>query len=59
MPASQRQFKDEIYEQVARISKAASAPKRLELLDLLSQGPRTVEALANLAGTTVGNASHT
>ena len=57
MPASQRQFKDEIYEQIARISKAASAPKRLELLDLLSQGPRTVEALADLAGTTVGNAS--
>jgi rhodanese-related sulfurtransferase len=54
---TQRQFKDEIYEQVARISKAASAPKRLELLDLLSQGPRTVEALANLAGITIGNAS--
>jgi rhodanese-related sulfurtransferase/DNA-binding transcriptional ArsR family regulator len=57
MPQSQRQFKDEIYEQVARISKAASAPKRLELLDLLAQGPRTVEALARLANITTGNAS--
>ncbi len=57
MPATQRQFKDEMYEQVARISKAAAAPKRLELLDLLSQGPRTVEALAGLAGISVGNAS--
>jgi rhodanese-related sulfurtransferase len=57
MPNAQRRFKDEIYEQVARISKAAAAPKRLELLDLLSQGPRTVEVLAHLAGITVGNAS--
>ncbi len=57
MPTTQRQYKDAIYEQVARISKAASAPKRLELLDLLSQGPRTVEALAGLANVTVGNAS--
>ena len=57
MHRSQRQFKDEVYEQIARISKAAAAPKRLELLDLLSQGPRTVELLADLAAITVGNAS--
>lgn len=58
MTTSTRRFKDEVYEQVARISKAAAAPKRLELLDLLSQGPRTVEVLADLAAITVGNASH-
>ena len=57
MSKTPRQFKDEIYEQIARISKAAAAPKRLELLDLLSQGPRTVEVLADLAAITVGNAS--
>ena len=57
MAGSQRQFKDDVYEQIARISKATAAPKRLELLDLLSQGPRTVEVLADLAGITVGNAS--
>jgi rhodanese-related sulfurtransferase/DNA-binding transcriptional ArsR family regulator len=57
MGRTQRQFKDEIYEQIARISKAVAAPKRLELLDLLSQGPRTVEVLADHAGITVGNAS--
>jgi rhodanese-related sulfurtransferase/DNA-binding transcriptional ArsR family regulator len=57
MARTQRQFKDEVYEQIARISKAAAAPKRLELLDLLSQGPRTVEVLAGLAGITVGNTS--
>lgn len=57
MPTSPRRFKDEIYEQISRISKAASAPKRLELLDLLAQGPRTVDVLAHLAAITVGNAS--
>lgn len=57
MRRTQRQFKDEIYEQVARISRAAAAPKRLELLDLLAQSPRSVETLASLAGITIGNAS--
>jgi rhodanese-related sulfurtransferase len=52
-----RAFKDAIYEQFARIGKAVSSPKRLELLDLLCQGPRTVEVLANESGLTVANAS--
>lgn len=52
-----RQFKDDIYEQLARLGKAVSAPKRLELLDLLSQGPRTVDALAQQAAISIANAS--
>jgi rhodanese-related sulfurtransferase len=52
-----RRFKDSIYEHVARVGKAVSAPKRLELLDLLCQGPRTVEALAQHAAVSVANAS--
>ncbi len=52
-----RAFKDAIYEQFARIGKAVSSPKRLELLDLLCQGPRTVEVLAKESGLTVANAS--
>jgi len=52
-----RRFKDDIYEQFARIGKAVSSPKRLELLDLLCQGPRTVETLAGEAGLTVANTS--
>ena len=52
-----RLFKDAIYEQFARIGKAVSSPKRLELLDLLCQGPRTVEALAKESGLTLANAS--
>ena len=52
-----RAFKDAIYEQFARIGKAVSSPKRLELLDLLCQGPRTVEVLAKESGLTVANTS--
>jgi rhodanese-related sulfurtransferase len=52
-----RAFKDAIYEQFSRIGKAVSSPKRLELLDLLCQGPRTVEILAKESGLTLANAS--
>jgi len=52
-----RAFKDAIYEQFSRIGKAVSSPKRLELLDLLCQGPRTVEVLGRESGLTVANAS--
>lgn len=41
-----RQIKDVLYEQVARIGKATSSPKRLELLELLCQGEMNVEQLA-------------
>lgn len=41
-----RQIKDLLYEQVARIGKAVSSPKRLELLELLAQGEKSVEQLA-------------
>lgn len=40
----------ELFEQFARIGKALGNPKRLELLYLLAQGERTVEALAATAG---------
>ena len=52
-----RVFKDAIYEQFARIGKAVSSPKRLELVDLLCQGERTVEVLAKESSLTVANAS--
>src|SRR5579859_8149288 len=57
MVLSSRAFKDAVYEQLARIGKVMASPKRLELLDLLAQGPRTVEALAREAGLGVANAS--
>jgi rhodanese-related sulfurtransferase/DNA-binding transcriptional ArsR family regulator len=57
MPRDKRAFKDAIYEQLARIGKAAASPRRLELLDLLGQGPRSVEALANETNQSVANVS--
>jgi len=57
MATAQRRFKDAIYDQLARVGKASAAPKRLELLDLLCQGPRTVEVLAKEAALSVANAS--
>ncbi|HLS57276.1 MAG TPA: metalloregulator ArsR/SmtB family transcription factor [Zeimonas sp.] len=42
----ERTLKDLLYEQVARIGRAVSSPRRLELLELLAQGEKTVEALA-------------
>lgn len=41
-----RKTKDLLYEQVARIGKAACSPKRLELIELLCQGEKSVETLA-------------
>ena len=40
-----RKVKDVLYEQVARIGKVFSSPKRLELIELLCQGEKTVETL--------------
>ncbi len=50
-------LKKAVYEQLSRIGKAVASPPRLELLDLLCQGPRTVEALAREAGLSVANTS--
>lgn len=55
--ATHREFKDSLYEQFARVGKALAAPKRLELLDLLSQSPRTVEALAHESACSIANTS--
>jgi rhodanese-related sulfurtransferase len=43
---SGREVKEALFEQFARIGKAVASPKRIELLDLLCQGERTVEGLA-------------
>ena len=45
------------YDELARIGKALASPIRLRLLDLLRQGPRSVEVLAERAGVPVANAS--
>jgi rhodanese-related sulfurtransferase len=50
--ASRRADKDALFDQFARVGKALASPKRLELLDLLAQGERTVDSLARV--TSVG-----
>ncbi len=46
-----------LYEQFARVGKALASPKRLELVDLLAQGSRSVEDLAAAAGLGLGSCS--
>ncbi len=52
-----RFFKNQLYEQFARVGKALASPHRLELLDVLAQCERTVEALAQETGMSIANAS--
>ncbi|MEX1258509.1 MAG: metalloregulator ArsR/SmtB family transcription factor [Gemmatimonadota bacterium] len=53
-----RQFKDAIYGQLARVGKSLASGPRLEILDVLCQGPRTVEALAQQVAQPLANTSH-
>jgi rhodanese-related sulfurtransferase/DNA-binding transcriptional ArsR family regulator len=52
-----REFKDRVYEELGRIAKAIDSPRRLELIDLLAQGERSVEDLASEAGLSIANTS--
>jgi len=52
-----RAFKDRLYGELAAIGRALANSHRLELLDLLGQGERSVEALAREANLTLANAS--
>ena len=52
-----REFKNAIFDQLARVATAFGSPKRMELIDLLAQGERTVESLANVTNMTLANTS--
>src|ERR687895_98441 len=52
-----RTFKDSLYAEFAVLGKALANPHRLELLDLLAQGERSVEELAKEAALSRANAS--
>src|SRR5919109_2884350 len=52
-----RQSKDALFEAIAVMGKAFASPRRLELIDLLAQGPRSVEELARASGQSTANAS--
>ena len=52
-----RQIKDAIYSHLATLTKALSSPKRIEIIDLLCQGEKTVEAISEQAALGLKNAS--
>jgi rhodanese-related sulfurtransferase/DNA-binding transcriptional ArsR family regulator len=56
-PTEKRKFKDELFEQFARIGKALSSGRRLELVELLAQAERSVEDLAVETSQSVANTS--
>ena len=52
-----RAEKDALFEAIALMGKAFASPRRLELLDLLAQAPRTVDELARVSGQSTANSS--
>jgi len=52
-----RQEKDALFEAIAVMGKAFASPRRLELVDLLAQAPRTVDELARASGQSTANTS--
>lgn len=55
--SEEREFKDRVYRQLARVGKSVSSPRRIELLDLLTQAPRSVAELAEATDMSVANTS--
>jgi rhodanese-related sulfurtransferase/predicted transcriptional regulator len=54
---SSSNFKHDLFTQFARVGKALSSANRLELLEFIAQGERTVDVLATLAGLSIANTS--
>ena len=50
-------FKHDLFNQFARVAKALGNGNRLELLEFLAQGERSVDALAQVSGLSVANTS--
>jgi rhodanese-related sulfurtransferase len=54
---NKRQFKNSVYNELARITKALANPHRLEIVELLAQGEFSVEQIAEQTGLPMANAS--
>ena len=52
-----REFKDKAYNELAKVTKALGNPRRMEIIDLLAQGPFSVERIAEQTNLSVANAS--
>lgn len=57
MDQESRTFKDGTYAQLAKIGKAIASPKRLEILDILAQGSKTVDTISRETEMSVANTS--
>lgn len=54
---NKREFKDKVYQELAKITKALSNPHRLEIIELLAQGEYSVEQIAAQTNVSIANAS--
>lgn len=54
---SAKEYKNKLFQQLARVGKCLSSDKRLEILSLLAQGPKSVEKLAQATEMSVANVS--
>ncbi len=54
---NKREFKDKVYTELSKVTKALANSVRLEIIDLLAQGPFSVEQIANHTGQSVANTS--
>lgn len=52
-----REFKDQVYAELAKVTKALGNSRRMEIIDLLAQGPFAVEKIAEQTGMSLANAS--
>lgn len=56
--ASRREAKDALFDAFASVAKALGSGRRAEIVDVLSQGPRSVDEVASEIGQSVANTSH-
>ncbi|HSI74459.1 MAG TPA: metalloregulator ArsR/SmtB family transcription factor [Lunatimonas sp.] len=54
---NKREFKDKVYGELAKVTKAIGNPRRMEIIDLLAQGPFSVEKIAEQTAMNIANAS--
>lgn len=54
---NKREFKDNVYNELAKVTKAIGNSRRMEIIDLLAQGPFSVEKIAEQTGMSIANAS--
>ncbi|WP_342479887.1 metalloregulator ArsR/SmtB family transcription factor [Paenibacillus sp. FSL L8-0340] len=54
---NEREFKNVLFTEFSRIGKCLSSPKRIEILDVLTQGPKSVERISQITSMSIANVS--